>query len=417
MRPPRAGSCRHSNCSPIGARDTRVAFARLIPSARNHVVINMHSVRPNALFVILAAAVSVASLVGCKPQAEETGVMAGSIVDSLGSDSASARTSEGLAKPALSVEQDSVLLALAGMNGKPIETLTAVEARKQPSPADAVAAMLRQGEKPTEPEAVKRVENRSLPTAAGPIPVRIYTPDNSGRRPVIVYFHGGGFVLATNDTYDASARALANATDAIVVAVEYRKAPEHRFPAAHDDAVAAYRWVARNAASIGGMPTRIALAGESAGGNLAVATAVAVKAMPTLPQPVAILAVYPVASPDTTTTSYTEHATARPLNRAMMSWFFRQYAPDSGSANDPRLNLLRANLTGLPVTTIITAQADPLRSDGELLARRMKDMGVDVELRNYRGVAHEFFGQGAVLKEARDAVAYGANRLEPRLKM
>jgi acetyl esterase len=352
----------------------------------------------------------------CSTQPDDAAVLAsGASQDSLTVDSAAARSSEGTVTPALSVQQDSVLLALAGLNGRPLESLSAAEARRQPTVADAVAAVLRQQERPVQPEPVTQVEERSLPTAAGAVPVRIYTPKRTGPMPVIVYFHGGGFVVATNATYDATARALANAVDAIVVSVEYRKAPEHRFPAAHDDAVAAYRWVARHAASIGGHSSRVALAGESAGGNLAVATAVSVRSWP-LPQPVAILAVYPVASTDTTTDSYREHAAARPLNRAMMTWFLGHYAPDTESAADPRLNLLAANLTGLPPTTIITAEADPLRSDGELLARRLKDAGVDVELRNYQGVAHEFFGQGAVVKEARDAVRYAANRLEQQLK-
>ena len=131
--------------------------------------------------------------------------------------------------------------------------------------------------------------------------------------------------------------------------------------------------------------------------------------------PVAILAVYPVTQGDTTTPSYTQNAMAKPLNRAMMSWFFEKYTRSPADAKDPRLNLLAADLKGLPPTTIITAQFDPLRSDGDMLAERLKAAGVDVEIRNFDGVAHEFFGQGVVVPTAREAVAYGAGGLRKHL--
>jgi len=226
-----------------------------------------------------------------------------------------------------------------------------------------------------------------------------------------VYFHGGGFVIATNDTYDGSARALTNAAKAVLVSVEYRKGPEHKFPAAHDDAYAAYAWVLANAASIKGDPARVALAGESAGGNLAMATAMAARDK-SAKLPVHILAVYPVAGNDTTTASYNENANAKPLSRPMMSWFFKHYTNSPADAQDARLNLLGADLKGLPPVTIITAQIDPLRTDGELLAARLRDAGVSVDIRNWEGVAHEFFGQGAAVPAAKEAVQFGANGLK-----
>jgi acetyl esterase len=310
----------------------------------------------------------------------------------------------------LGKEQLAVLDALSALNGKPIETLNPTQARQQPTPTDAVMALLKKEERPIAPETVANVVDRTIPGPGGALPVRVYTPEGSGSFPVIVYFHGGGFVIATNDTYDASARALANAAKAVVMSVEYRKAPEHKFPAAHDDALAAYRWVISNTASLRGDAARIALAGESAGGNLAVSTAVAATEAG-LKAPVAILAVYPVAGSDTTTASYQQNAMAKPLNRAMMTWFFTHYTRTPADARDPRLNLLLADLKGLPPTTIVTAQVDPLRTDGELLAARLKAAGVSVELRNYENVAHEFFGQGAVVPSARDAVSFAAAEL------
>ena len=344
------------------------------------------------------------STLAARPMAIDSGLAA---------DSAGARSQAG-GRTRIGRDQQRVLDELSALHGKPIEGLSAAEARKQPSPADAVLALLKKDGKPTMPEAVGSVDDRTIPGPGGALPVRIYTPAGSGPFPVIVYFHGGGFVIATNDTYDGSARALTNAAKAIIVSVEYRKAPEHKFPAAHDDALAAWKWVVANAKSLRGDTAHIAIAGESAGGNLAVATAVSAKALG-LSTPVAILAVYPITQHDTTTQSYTENATAKPLSRSMMTWFFDKYTRTSADGENPRLNLLRADLTGLPPTTIVTAQFDPLRSDGDMLADRLKAAGVSVEIRNFNGVAHEFFGQGALVPAAREAVAYAAGGLRKSL--
>ena len=320
------------------------------------------------------------------------------------------RTGSGVAGK-LVVEQKQVLDELGTLGGKPIETLSATEARKQPTPTDAVRALLRKQGKSAAPEAVGMVANRTISTSAGSLPVRVYTPAGKGPFPVIVYYHGGGFVIATMDTYDGSARALANAAGAVLVSVEYRKAPEHKFPAAHDDALAAYQWVLANAATIHGDPARVALAGESAGGNLAVATAIAARDKG-IQLPTSILAVYPVAGNDTNTVSYRENANAKPLNRPMMVWFFDKYMRTPADAQDTRLNLVGASLKGLPPVTIINAEIDPLRTDGELLASRLRDAGVTVDRKQFDGVAHEFFGQGAVLPAAKEAVQFGANSLK-----
>lgn len=312
-------------------------------------------------------------------------------------------------------EQQRVLDELGTLGGKPIETLSAPEARKQPSPKEAVMSLLKKDGKSTAPEAVGSVVNRTIPSADGSIPVRVYTPAGAGPFPIIVYYHGGGFVIATNDTYDASARGLTNAVNAVLVSVEYRKAPEHKFPAAHDDALAAYKWVLANGASLHGDVKRIALAGESAGGNLALATTLTARASG-LKLPVAILAVYPIAGTDTNTVSYRENANAKPLSRAMMSWFFKQYVRTPADLQDSRLNNLSADFKNFPPTTIITAQLDPLRADGEMLATKLRDAGVTVDYKNFDGVAHEFFGQGAVVPLAKQAMQFGASGLKNALK-
>ena len=321
-----------------------------------------------------------------------------------------------VAKPAPRVDQDMqrVLDAHAALRPKPIETLTPPLARRQPTPADAVKkALLAQG-RDTIPTALVpgvRSTDRSILGAARQIPARVYTPEGTGPFPVIVYFHGGGWVIGNRNVYDGGARGLAKEANAVVLSVDYRLAPEHKFPAQHQDAFAAYQWAVRNAASIGGDPRRVALAGESAGGNLAVATAVAARDA-RFQQPVHVLSVYPIAQSDTTTPSYRANAYARPLNRAMMTWFARHTRRTSADLEDPRISLVRANLRGLPGVTIITAEIDPLLSDGVMLERALREAGVSVERRHYDGVTHEFFGMGAVVAKARDAQQFAGGRLQ-----
>ncbi|MDQ2666902.1 MAG: alpha/beta hydrolase [Gemmatimonadota bacterium] len=304
-----------------------------------------------------------------------------------------------------------VLDELGALNGKPIETLDAVEARKQPTPTDAVKKLLMKQGKPTTPPPGATMTTRTVAGAAGQLPANIYTPDGTGPFPVVVYYHGGGWVIANKDVYDGGARSLAINAKAVVISADYREAPEHKFPAAHDDALAVYEWALKNAASIHGDPKKVALAGESAGGNLAVATAIAAKAKG-LQAPVAVISVYPIAVGDTTTPSYVENANAKPLNRAMMSWFFDKYQRTPADRQDPRINLVGANLAGLPPVTIINAQLDPLRSDGEMLADKIRSAGGTVDQKTYPGVTHEFFGMGAVHQKAKDAEAYAADALK-----
>jgi acetyl esterase len=316
-----------------------------------------------------------------------------------------------LATPSPEPQMKAVLDQLQALGPKPLETLTAVEARKQPTPADAVKALLKKQGKSTEPQAVGNVEDRTIPGAAGQIPARIYWPTGPGPFPVLVYYHGGGWVIANRDVYDATPRALVNMVNCIVVSVDYRQGPEHKFPAAHDDAWAAYEWVVKNATSIKGDPKRIAVGGESAGGNLAVTVAIAARDKK-MAMPVYQMVVYPIAGSDTNTPSYQENAAAKPLSKPAMQWFFKQYLRSAADANDPRINLVAADLKGLPPAVIITDQIDPLRSEGVLLAEKMKAAGVAVEHTNYDGVAHEFFSMGAVVDKAKQAEQQVANGLK-----
>jgi acetyl esterase/lipase len=309
-------------------------------------------------------------------------------------------------------QMQSVLDQLASLGPKPIPTLTAAEARKQPTPADAAKKELAKEGKPTTPDPAVASVDRTISTPGGSLPVRIYAPTSgAGPWPVIVYYHGGGWVIANKAVYDGGARALSKMANAVVVSVDYRQGPEHKFPAAHDDAIATYEWTLKNAASIKGDPTKMALAGESAGGGLAVATAIAARDKK-MQMPLAIVSVYPIAGTDTTTASYVENAEAKPLNRAMMSWFFDQYLNGPQDRADPRVNLVAADLHGLPPTTIINAQIDPLRSEGETLAQKLGSAGVDVQQKTYDGVTHEFFGMGTVVDEAKAAEEMAAAALK-----
>ncbi|GAC1648945.1 MAG: alpha/beta hydrolase [Gemmatimonadaceae bacterium] len=309
-------------------------------------------------------------------------------------------------------QMQAVLDQLAALGGKPFETLTAQQARKQPTPADAVKQLLAKQGKSTAPDSSVTVTDRTIPGPAGALPTRVYTP-KSGQAPfpVIVYYHGGGWVIANKEVYDGGARALSKLANAVVVSIDYRQGPEHKFPAAHDDALAAYQWTLKNAASIKGDASKIALAGESAGGGLAVSTALQARDK-SVKLPLAIVSVYPIAGSDTTTPSYVENAEAKPLNRPAMSWFFANYLRGPSDYRDPRIDLVHADLKGLPPTTIINAQIDPLRSDGEMLADRMKAAGDQVDQKTYNGVTHEFFGMGAVVDKAKDAEQQAADALK-----
>jgi acetyl esterase len=262
------------------------------------------------------------------------------------------------------------------------------------------------------PEPVGGVEHRLIPGPAGEILARIYSPEGDGPFPVLVYFHGGGWVIATLSTYDASCRALCNLAECIVVSVAYRQAPEHKFPAAVEDAFAAYQWVRQSAAKFNGDPGRVAVGGESAGGNLATVVALLARDAGIQP-PSHQLLVYPVTDFSFDTPSYRQNGEAKPLNAAMMRWFWRHYLPSEAEGRDPRASPLQApDLSRLPPATVITAEIDPLHSEREAYAARLAEAGVPVEHRHFVGVTHEFFGMVAGVSEAKEAVEFAAANLK-----
>ncbi|MEJ7560544.1 MAG: alpha/beta hydrolase [Pedobacter sp.] len=317
--------------------------------------------------------------------------------------------------PGLKPQMQAVMEKLASYKDRPIPQLSAVEARQNHTPTDAVMDVMKANNIPAPVFHLDTV-GKEIPVTGGNVHLRVYTPQSGkGPFPVIVYYHGGGFVIANIDVYDASARVLAEKTGAVVVSVAYRLAPEHKFPAAHDDSFAAYQWVIKNAASIKADPKMIAVAGESAGGNLAMNVAIMARDKG-VAAPKHILAVYPIAGSDMNTESYQKNAAAKPLDKPMMGWFVKNYLNSMAEAKDPRINLVAANLKGLPAVTIITAEYDPLNSDGMMLADKLKAAGVKVDSKNYIGVTHEFFGMGALVPEAMDAEMYAVDQLKSAFK-
>lgn len=311
-------------------------------------------------------------------------------------------------------QNQAVIQGAMALGLTPYHTLTPQEARLEPTAADGVKKVLLDQGRPATPPPGVNTREITIPRgggASGTNPARVYTPAGAvGPLPVIVYFHGGGWVVGDRNVYDAGARAIAREGRAVVVSVDYRLAPENKFPAQHEDAVAAYRWALANAASIGGDPRRVGLAGESAGGNLAVATAIAARDAG-LQQPFHIVSIYPIAGSDANTPSYQENANALPLGRATMLWFFEHVSRTPADLLDPRINLVAADVRGLPPTTMVFAQIDPLRSEGMMLAERLRKAGVDVRTRAFEGATHEFFGMDAVYEDAQQAQRFVGQRV------
>lgn len=312
-------------------------------------------------------------------------------------------------------EMQTVIEKLSSYGDKPIETLSATDARKNHTPTNAVMDLIEEN-RITIPAPMVDTTGKEIAVNGGKIHLRIYTPKTgNGPYPLIVYYHGGGFVIANLDVYNASAQALAEQVGAVVVSVAYRLAPENKFPTAHNDAFAAYEWAIKNAFDLKADPGKIAVAGESAGGNLAANVSLMARDKQIM-IPVHQLLVYPIAQADMNTTSYKTYEKAKPLNKAMMGWFTEQYLNTMIEAQDPKISLVNANLKGLPPTTIITAEIDPLHDDGIMLADKLKAAGVKVSSKNYDGVTHEFFGMAPIVPEAKAAQAYAADQLKAAFK-
>lgn len=317
-------------------------------------------------------------------------------------------TAQEMAQP--NPQMKAVLDTLASLDGKPFTSLSAEEARKQPSPADAVAKLMKDKDK--SPPELGKIENIEIKLSSVDLKARVYRPEGDGPFPVILYIHGGGWVIADLDTYDATPRGLCKQTNALVISTHYRQAPEHKFPTAHNDAYGAYQWVLENAGRWSGNAKKVAVVGESAGGNLAANVCIMAQAEGKQ-LPIHQVLIYPVASTSMDTPSYIENKDAKPLSAGLMKWFFDQTLATPADAADPKLSLVTArSLKGLPPATIVTAQIDPLRSEGEALAKKLEADGVAVTYRNYEGVTHEFFGMGAVVDQAQEAMGMVAGELK-----
>ncbi len=319
----------------------------------------------------------------------------------------------------LEAQMQDVLDALGAMHPLPLEQVEPRVARELPTPADAAVAvygqhLLTRALAPY-PQPVGGVHHVAAPGPGGDVLLRVYTPEGdrpAAGWPVTVYYHGGGWVIANLNVYDASPRALCVGAESVVVSVAYRQAPEHPFPAAMDDAYAAYRWVLEHAATFGGDPARVAVAGESAGGNLAAVVCQRARDEGA-PLPVHQLLVYPVT--DLTRLdrpSQVEHAADKPLNTPMLQWFYSHYCPDAAQRAHPYASpLLAQSLAGLPPATVLTAEHDPLQSEGRAYAEALTNAGVSVVHHHYTGVTHEFFGM-AVVPTAKEAQAAATGALK-----
>ena len=315
----------------------------------------------------------------------------------------------------LNVQMQEIVNTYMSLHPLPIPSLSPENARNLPTARDAVEGVLTAHHNPNIVEAVGNVSHILIPGPGGPLLARVYTPFGSGPFPILVYFHGGGWVIANLDTYDSSCRALTNAAKFIVVSVAYRQAPEHKFPAAADDAYAATRWVMANAASLNGIPSKVAVGGESAGGNLAAVTALRLRDKGEA-KPIHQMLIYPITNYNFDTPSYYEYANAPFLTRAAMMWFWDKYLPSPADGRNPYASPLQAqSLKNLPSATVIVDENDPLRSEGTAYAERLKSAGVRTTFTEYLGVTHEFFSMSAVLDAARSAVAEAAAGLRSAL--
>jgi acetyl esterase len=295
----------------------------------------------------------------------------------------------------VTTEVQTILTMLAAMDGPEMNEVTPEQAREMYATLSAL-------ESKTE---VASVADAAAPGPAGDVPVRVYVPtDEPGPHPVLVYFHGGGWVIGDLDTHDSTVRAVAAASGVTVVSVDYRLAPENPFPAPLDDCCAAVRWVVDNAEALDVDPARLAVGGDSAGGNLA---AVAAACLRDAGIPVAFqLLVYPVTDGTMGMASYAENAEGYFLTRDTMDWFWGHYVGD-GDRTHPLVSPVHAPdeaLAGLPAALIITAEFDPLRDEGEAYAARLDAAGVPVTVTRYDGVIHGFFSMGDMIPEGKAAV-------------
>ena len=301
-----------------------------------------------------------------------------------------------------------LLKQIADSGAKPYHQVSVEEARR----AFAARALL-----PPSQAIVATVEDRSIAGDDGnDIDVRIYTPPGTPPFPLLVYFHGGGWVVGNLDTHDHVCRELCGRAQVVVVSVDYRLAPEHRFPAAVHDSLAATRWAATHARALGADPSRVAVGGDSAGANLAAVVALQLRDDGGPPLAAQLL-VYPAVRMDgTVTPSMTENGVGYGLQRADMEWFSAHYLPSSEAGRDPRASpLLAPSLANLPPALVQTCEFDPLRDEGEDYARALRAAGVDVTVTRYDGSIHAAWNLFTVLEPGRRMIDQAVAWLRERL--
>jgi len=309
---------------------------------------------------------------------------------------------------ALDPQARTILDQMAELGNPPIDELSVSEARQGSA---AMTAMQ------DPPEPVAGIEDRNLSGPGGDLPVRIYKPFGNGPFPVLINFHGGGWVVGDIESTDGLCRSLANTVGCVVVSVDYRLAPEHPFPAAADDAYHATLWAATNATGFSGDPSRIAVCGDSAGGNLA---AVVSQMARDRGKPAICfqLLIYPVTDAACDTPSYSDNAEGYFLTKDAMQWFWNHYVQNDSDRNHPYASPLRAsNFAGLPAALVITAEFDPLRDEGEHYAERIRATGTPVQLIRYDGMIHGFFLMNAMIDKGRSAIKQSAEALRTAFKL
>ena len=301
----------------------------------------------------------------------------------------------------LDPQAQAVIDQLATLGLPPVHTVTPAEARRNAQSRPRAAG----------PE-VAKVEDRMISGSGPDVPVRIYTPVGPGPFPILVWFHGGGWVVGDLDSADGTARHLTVGAECVTVSVDYRLAPDTKFPGPADDCYDVTVWAAQNAASINGDPNRIAAGGDSAGGNLAAGISLMARdrGNPSLQFQ---LLVYPVTAHDFTTTSYQDNAEGYLLSKTSMEWYWDQYLASPADASNPYAAPMAAtDLSNLPPALVITAEYDPLRDEGEAYGARLKDAGIATTCTRYNGMIHGFFGMSAVMDQAKNAIAEASAALK-----
>ncbi|HLX38772.1 MAG TPA: alpha/beta hydrolase [Candidatus Binataceae bacterium] len=302
----------------------------------------------------------------------------------------------------LDPQVEMLLKQMESAGAPPLNTLAPADARRL------TAAMFTVPLGSEEP--VRKVENRSIPGPAGQIPVRIYTPTGAGPFPMLVFIHGGGFVICDLDSHDAACRSLTNQANCVTVSIDYRLAPEHKFPAAVEDSYAAALWVSEHAKELNGDANRMAIGGDSAGGNLSAVVSMLARDAGK-PKICFQLLVYPATDAHRNTESHRKF-TDYFLTRDMIDYFIGHYLRGEADKNDPRMSIaLAKNFKGLPPAHIITAEFDPLRDEGEAYAETLRKAGVAATVTRYPGMIHGFFTMANLLDQGKKAVAEAATAL------